>query len=87
MFDYKVRHGPSHWHGLGAGNTAQRGPVNKVHIDQSSKGAEIILRKHLPEEADELLKKRYQIVNVSLDSSFGEFHLRHEVDLRHEVVK
>lgn len=41
-----------------------RGPVQRVHVDQSYKAAPNRVLHHLPEEADHLLKGRYQIINV-----------------------
>lgn len=42
-----------------------RQPVQQVHVDQTPRAAEVRVRRHLPEdEADELLKGRYQIINV-----------------------
>lgn len=41
-----------------------RGPVQRVHIDQSYNAAFDRVRHHLPEEADQLLQGRYQIINV-----------------------
>ncbi|KAK3319413.1 hypothetical protein B0H66DRAFT_268453 [Apodospora peruviana] len=64
IFDHKVRRGPTHWHNLGVNNLANRGPVTRVHVDQSYDGAEMVLRRWLPDEADELAKRRYQIINV-----------------------
>lgn len=43
---------------------APRQPVQQVHVDQTPGAAEARVRRHLPEEADELLKGRYQIINV-----------------------
>ncbi|OHF03800.1 hypothetical protein CORC01_00662 [Colletotrichum orchidophilum] len=43
---------------------AARGPVQRVHIDQSYKAALSRVPHHLPEDADELLKGRVQIINV-----------------------
>ncbi|KAF2664989.1 hypothetical protein BT63DRAFT_443298 [Microthyrium microscopicum] len=43
---------------------ALRGPVRRVHIDQSYTASESRVPHHLPDEADELLKKRFQIINV-----------------------
>lgn len=43
-----------------------RGPARRVHIDQSYKASEDRVKHHLPDEADELLKKRFQIINVRL---------------------
>lgn len=40
------------------------GPGKRVHIDQSYTTAENTVRYYLPDEADELLKKRFQIINV-----------------------
>ncbi|KAL9617853.1 MAG: hypothetical protein Q9160_007403 [Pyrenula sp. 1 TL-2023] len=41
-----------------------RGPVNRVHIDQSYKAARSRVPHHLPELADTLLQTRHQIINV-----------------------
>ena len=41
-----------------------RGPVRRVHIDQSYSASRDRVFYHLPEEADELVKKRFQIINV-----------------------
>lgn len=42
-----------------------RQPVQQVHVDQTPQAAEIRVRRHLPEnEAEDLLKGRYQIINV-----------------------
>ncbi|OAL36854.1 hypothetical protein AYO20_03910 [Fonsecaea nubica] len=41
-----------------------RGPVNRVHIDQSYSAAKSRVPFHLPDEAEALLKTRYQIINV-----------------------
>ena len=43
---------------------ALRGPVQRVHIDQSYKAGPQRVQHHLPEEADRLLKGRYQIINA-----------------------
>jgi hypothetical protein len=64
IFNHKVRRGPTQWHHLGFSNLKNRGPVTKTHVDQSYHGAEIRLRWEFPSEADELLKHRYQIINV-----------------------
>lgn len=64
IFNHKVRRGPTQWHHLGLKNLANRGPVTKTHVDQSYDGAELRLRWELPEQADDLVKKRYQIINV-----------------------
>lgn len=41
-----------------------RGPVQRVHVDQSYKGGFDRVRRHFPDEAEELLKGRCQIINV-----------------------
>ncbi|KAF1994410.1 hypothetical protein P154DRAFT_557269 [Amniculicola lignicola CBS 123094] len=41
-----------------------RGPVQRVHIDQSYKAALSRVPHHLPEEADKLTQSRVQIINV-----------------------
>jgi len=44
---------------------APRQPVQQVHVDQTPDAAAIRVRRHLPaEEAEELLKGRYAIINV-----------------------
>ncbi|KAI1096813.1 hypothetical protein F5B19DRAFT_488020 [Rostrohypoxylon terebratum] len=44
---------------------AARGPVQQVHVDQTPAAAEVRVRRHVPAgEADELLKGRFQIINV-----------------------
>jgi len=46
------------------GTTLTRGPGKRVHIDQSYKASEGRVTHHLPDEADSLLQKRFQIINV-----------------------
>lgn len=44
---------------------APRQPVQQVHVDQTPGAAEARVRRHLPpDEADKLVKGRYQIINV-----------------------
>jgi hypothetical protein len=38
--------------------------VQQVHVDQTPGAAEVRVRRHLQDEAEELLKGRYQIINV-----------------------
>lgn len=64
IFNHKVRRGPTQWHHLGFNNLANRGPVTRTHVDQSYTGAELRLRWEFPNEADELVKRRYQIINI-----------------------
>ncbi|KAK0644125.1 hypothetical protein B0T16DRAFT_417188 [Cercophora newfieldiana] len=68
IFNHKVRRGPTQWHHLGlhGKNLANRGPVTRTHVDQSYTGAELRLRWEFPDpkEADELVQRRYQIINI-----------------------
>lgn len=66
IFNHKVRRGPTQWHHLGlhGKNLANRGPVTRTHVDQSYVGAELRLRHEFPEEANSLLNRRYQIINI-----------------------
>lgn len=64
VFDHKVRHAPSNWHSLGKNNSSKRGPLHRVHVDQSPAGALTELTRRLPEDAEELQKRRFQIINV-----------------------
>ncbi|KAL1306243.1 hypothetical protein AAFC00_004333 [Neodothiora populina] len=43
---------------------AKRAPVLRAHIDQTPKSAEQRVEFHLPDEAEELVKGRYRIINV-----------------------
>lgn len=56
IFDHTIRkHDPS----------SPRQPVQQVHVDQTPRAAETRVRRHVPAgEADELLKGRYQLINV-----------------------
>ncbi|KAK5656991.1 hypothetical protein OQA88_3514 [Cercophora sp. LCS_1] len=57
IFDHTIRkHDPS----------APRQPVQSVHVDQTPGAAEVRVRRHVEggAEAEELLKGRYQIINV-----------------------
>lgn len=56
IFDHTVRHHDP---------AAPRQPVQQVHVDQTPKAAEARVRRHLPpDEADDLLKTRHQLINV-----------------------
>lgn len=45
--------------------TSARAPVQLVHVDQTPRAAELRVRRHLPpNEVEDLLKGRYQIINV-----------------------
>lgn len=55
LFDHTIRR---------SNPNAHRAPVTRVHIDQTPKSAEMRVRHHLPDEADQLLQGRYRIINV-----------------------
>lgn len=55
IFDHTVRRSDPNAH---------RGPVARVHIDQTLKSAKQRVHRHLPEEAEKLLQGRYRIINV-----------------------
>ena len=61
IFDHTIRRQPKDERAKGI---QLRGPVRRVHIDQSYSASEQRVTHHLPEEANELLKKRFQIINV-----------------------
>jgi len=44
-------------------NKGSRNPVLLVHVDQTAESAATRVRLHCPDEAEELLKKRFQIIN------------------------
>src|ERR1700761_463162 len=62
IFDHTIRRAPSDVRDV---NGQLRGPARRVHIDQSYRASENRVKYHLPDEADELVKKRFQIINVS----------------------
>jgi hypothetical protein len=55
LFDHTVRR---------SSPGATRAPVTRVHVDQTARSTEWRVNLHDPEEADELLKGRYRIINV-----------------------
>lgn len=59
IFDHTIRRPQK-----GEAQTVLRGPVNRVHIDQSYKAARSRVPYHLPEESEKLLSTRHQIINV-----------------------
>ncbi|KAJ9138419.1 High-affinity methionine permease [Pleurostoma richardsiae] len=61
IFDHTIRRQTKDERSAGA---QLRGPVLRVHIDQSYSASENRVSHHLPDEADELLRKRFQIINV-----------------------
>ncbi|OBT42986.1 hypothetical protein VE00_07208 [Pseudogymnoascus sp. WSF 3629] len=61
IFDHTIRRSPADSRD---GNTQLRGPGKRVHIDQTYQASENRVKYHLPDEAEELLKRRFQIINV-----------------------
>jgi hypothetical protein len=61
VFDHTIRRATVD---IRDGTTVHRGPGKRVHIDQSYEASKQRVTYHLPDEADELLKKRFQIINV-----------------------
>jgi hypothetical protein len=59
IFDHTIRRASGDIRGA-----PLRGPVQRVHIDQSYRAAPLRVTHHLPDEADTLLKSRYRIINV-----------------------
>lgn len=55
LFDHTIRR---------SSPNASRTPVTKVHVDQTARSTEWRVKLHSPNEADELLKGRYRIINV-----------------------
>ncbi|KAJ4861758.1 hypothetical protein N5P37_002567 [Trichoderma harzianum] len=65
IFDHTIRrHNPDDTTTSANSDAALRGPVQRVHIDQSYTAAASRVPFHLPEEAEELSKGRVQIINV-----------------------
>ncbi|GLB08432.1 hypothetical protein AtubIFM57258_004321 [Aspergillus tubingensis] len=60
IFDHTIRRPQP----AGTPSSQLRGPVNRVHIDQSYRAAKDRVEYHLPEDAPRLLRGRYQIINV-----------------------
>ncbi|KAL2259719.1 hypothetical protein VTK26DRAFT_6510 [Humicola hyalothermophila] len=60
IFDHTIRRQP----GSEFRSGPIRGPVRGVHIDQSYAASVNRVRYHLPDEAEQLLQKRFQIINV-----------------------
>lgn len=55
IFDHTVRRSDPN---------AKRAPVNRAHIDQTTRSAIQRVKYHLGDEADELLQGRYRLINV-----------------------
>ena len=65
IFDHTIRRQPKDQRTAATFAAQLRGPVKRVHIDQSYTAALSRVSFHLPDEADKLLQNRYQIINVS----------------------
>jgi len=61
IFDHTIRRQPP---SSAPTDRTLRGPVQRVHIDQSYKAALSRVPHHLPEDAEKLLQSRVQIINV-----------------------
>jgi len=55
IFDHTIRR---------SNPNAPRGPVSRVHIDQTKKSATARVHLHLPDEAEKLLQGRYRLINI-----------------------
>lgn len=55
LFDHTIRR---------SNPDAPRAPVNRVHVDQTARSTEWRVKLHDPDEADQLLKGRFRIINV-----------------------
>lgn len=55
LFDHTIRR---------SNPDAARAPVTRVHVDQTARSTEWRVKLHNPEDAEELLKGRYRIINV-----------------------
>lgn len=60
IFDHTVRRAPKD----NRSGKDSRGPVQRVHIDQSYAASPNRVLHHLPDDAEKLLRGRYQIINV-----------------------
>ncbi|KAI9744139.1 MAG: hypothetical protein M1818_002291 [Claussenomyces sp. TS43310] len=72
IFDHTIRRSPADQRSSATPSekpsekaaAALRGPVQRVHIDQSYSAGRSRVAHHLPDEAEELLRGRHQIINV-----------------------
>ncbi|CAG8410460.1 unnamed protein product [Penicillium salamii] len=60
IFDHVLRRAAKDW----TTGEQPRGPIHTVHIDASYNGAESRVRHYLPDEAEELLKCRVQMISL-----------------------
>ncbi|KAL7280146.1 hypothetical protein PYCCODRAFT_1359188 [Trametes coccinea BRFM310] len=61
IFDHTIRRKPTE---NGKPGPQNRGPVERVHIDQTYNASVARVHYHLPEDAERLLKSRVRIINV-----------------------
>jgi hypothetical protein len=64
IFDHTIRRAPLDARSQSTPSTPLRGPVQRVHVDQSYKASSARVQHHLPDEAAKLLRGRHQIINV-----------------------
>ncbi|KAI0269777.1 hypothetical protein BC834DRAFT_967519 [Gloeopeniophorella convolvens] len=62
IFDHTIRRGSSGTYGKDG--PQQRGPVTRVHVDQTYAASLARVRRHAPEDAERLLQGRVRIINV-----------------------
>lgn len=60
IFDHTLRHRRP---GVADNDPSRRQPVPRVHIDQTPRAAIARVKRHMGDRADELLKKRFQLIN------------------------
>lgn len=65
VFNHAVRRAPEETFN---GSVPGRGPAFNVHLDQIYESGPARVKRYFPDEAEELLKKRYQIINVGTQS-------------------
>ncbi|KAI8623714.1 hypothetical protein F5Y19DRAFT_492010 [Xylariaceae sp. FL1651] len=61
IFNHVIRRQPKE---AADGTVPGRGPTYNAHVDQTYNDAPNRVKRYFPDEAEELLKKRYQIINV-----------------------
>lgn len=64
VFNHAIRRQPVE---AADGSVPGRGPTYNAHVDQTFDDAPNRVKRYFPDEAEELLKKRYQIINVSIN--------------------
>ncbi|KAK3328660.1 hypothetical protein B0T19DRAFT_425113 [Cercophora scortea] len=64
IFDHTIRRPARADGSTDSASVSPRGPVRSVHVDQSYSAALSRVAHHLPDEAEQLLQNRFQIINV-----------------------